>query len=52
MVMLKNDSARGVVIEHGERIAQVIIARYAVVDWTPGSVVVSTDRMGGIGSTG
>jgi len=52
MVMLKNDSAKGVVIEHGERIAQVIIARYAVIEWTPGSVGTSTDRLGGIGSTG
>ena len=52
MVMLKNDSARGVVIEHGERIAQVIFARYAVVDWVPGPVAASTDRVGGIGSTG
>jgi dUTP pyrophosphatase len=52
MVMLKNDSPRGVVIEHGERIAQVIIARHAVVDWVAGAVAVSTDRMGGIGSTG
>jgi dUTP pyrophosphatase len=52
MVMLKNDSPRGVVIEHGERIAQVIIARYAVLAWSSGSVVVSTDRVGGIGSTG
>jgi dUTP pyrophosphatase len=52
MVMLKNDSPRGVVIEHGERIAQVIFARYAVLEWIPGSVGMSTDRMGGIGSTG
>ena len=52
MVMLKNDSARAVVIDHGERIAQVIIARYAVVEWSAGSVGVSTDRTGGIGSTG
>jgi dUTP pyrophosphatase len=52
MVMLKNDSPRGVVIEHGERIAQVVLARYAVLEWLPGSVQVSTDRMGGIGSTG
>ena len=52
MVMLKNDSARGVVIDHGERIAQVIIARYVVMAWNAGSVGVSTDRMGGIGSTG
>jgi dUTP pyrophosphatase len=52
MVMLKNDSPRGVVIEHGERIAQIIIARYAMIEWAPGVVGVSTDRVGGIGSTG
>ena len=52
MVMLKNDSAGGVTIDHGERIAQVIIARYAVVEWSAGSVGMSTDRVGGIGSTG
>ena len=52
MVMLKNDSTRGVTIDHGERIAQVIIARYSVAKWNPGSVVMSTDRKGGIGSTG
>jgi dUTP pyrophosphatase len=52
MVMLKNDSPREVVIAHGERIAQIVLARYAVLDWTPGSVGLSTDRQGGIGSTG
>jgi dUTP pyrophosphatase len=52
MVMLKNDSPRGVVIEHGERIAQIIVARYVVPDWIEGSVGLSTDRIGGIGSTG
>ena len=52
MVMLKNDSSKGVLIEHGERIAQVIIARYEVLEWTPGTVGKSTDRAGGIGSTG
>ncbi|HEY2898136.1 MAG TPA: dUTP diphosphatase [Gemmatimonadaceae bacterium] len=52
MVMLKNDSLRAVVIEHGERIAQVIIARFAVLEWNSGTVGVSTDRVGGIGSTG
>src|SRR3569832_1772658 len=52
MVMLKNDSPRGVVIEHGERIAQIIVARYAVVEWIAGPVGMTTDRVGGIGSTG
>lgn len=51
MVMLKNDSPRGVVIEHGERIAQIVLAKYAVLEWSPGSVSVSTNRTGGIGST-
>ena len=52
MVMLKNDSAKLVTIEHGERIAQVVIGRYEVLGWEAGAVGVSTDRSGGIGSTG
>ncbi|MBA2685476.1 MAG: dUTP diphosphatase [Gemmatimonadaceae bacterium] len=51
MVMLKNDSPRNVVIEHGERIAQIVLARYAVLEWAPGTVGPSTNRTGGIGST-
>jgi len=51
MVMLKNDSAKLVTIEHGERIAQVVIARYAALIWESGAVEVTTDRYGGIGST-
>ena len=52
MVMLKNDSPREVVIEHGERIAQIVLARYEVAEWVGGSVGKSTDALGGIGSTG
>ncbi len=52
MVMIKNDSPRGVVVEHGERIAQIVLARYGVLDWAPGVVGLSTDRTGGVGSTG
>ena len=52
MVMLKNDTPRVVVIEHGERIAQIVLARYAVLGWEAGAVGVSSDRTGGIGSTG
>ncbi len=51
MVMLKNDSPRGVVIEHGERIAQIVLGRYEVLPWEAGVVGLSTDRTGGIGST-
>ena len=52
MVMLKNDTPKVVVIEHGERIAQIVLARYAVLSWEAGVVGVSSDRTGGIGSTG
>jgi len=52
MVMLKNDSPRGVVIEHGERIAQIVLGKYEILDWELGAVRTSTDRVGGIGSTG
>ena len=52
MVMLKNDTTRPVRIEHGERIAQVVIARYVTLPWIPGAVAISTSRTGGVGSTG
>ena len=52
LVMVRNDGAAPVRIEHGERIAQAIIARYTAVTWTPGTVGVSTSRAGGGGSTG
>jgi len=52
MVMLRNDSGGDVTIEHGERIAQVIFARFEALAWLPGAVGVSTDREGGVGSTG
>jgi dUTP diphosphatase len=52
LVMLRNDGAGPVRIEHGERIAQAIIARYTTVMWAPGVVGVSTSRAGGVGSTG
>ncbi|HEY9515069.1 MAG TPA: hypothetical protein VIQ74_05250 [Gemmatimonadaceae bacterium] len=52
LVMLKNDSQTTVTIEHGERIAQVILNRFEVLGWTPGVVAVSTNRVGGVGSTG
>jgi dUTP pyrophosphatase len=52
LVMLKNDSNRTVHIEHGERIAQAIISRVEMMPWIEGTVGVSTDRKGGLGSTG
>ena len=52
LVMLRNDSGGAVTIEHGERIAQIVLARYAVIEWVTGTVGVTTERRGGVGSTG
>jgi len=52
LVMLRNDGDQSVRIEHGERIAQAVITRYAAPEWVPGAVGVTTTRGGGVGSTG
>jgi dUTP pyrophosphatase len=52
LVMVKNDSPRTSQIEHGERIAQVILHEFSTLSWTQGTVSRSTDRTGGLGSTG
>jgi dUTP pyrophosphatase len=52
LVMTKNDSTTSVILEHGERIAQAIIMPFAAPDWVPGTVTQTTDRTGGLGSTG
>ena len=52
LVMVRNSGTQRARIEHGERIAQVVLARYAALEWRAGSVKRSTDRSGGLGSTG
>ncbi len=52
LVMMMNTGGTAARIEHGERIAQVILARYETADWIPGQVGRSTGRAGGLGSTG
>lgn len=52
LAMMKNDSSSVVIIEHGERIAQVVLNRFEILEWSTGSVGISTDRKGGVGSTG
>lgn len=52
LIMMKNDSPRPVVIEHGERIAQAVISPHVAPEWVAGLVRPSTDRTGGFGSTG
>src|SRR5205814_8727845 len=52
MVMVRNPTDHVIRIEHGERIAQMVLARYEVLAIEPGSVGISTTRVGGFGSTG
>ena len=52
LAMLRNVGDAPATIAHGERIAQVVLARYAVLEWRIGTVGASTSRTGGLGSTG
>ena len=52
MVPVRNGGIGPLVIDHGERIAQVVLARFEVVPFETGSVVATTSRQGGFGSTG
>lgn len=51
-VPVKNGGAAPLVIAHGDRIAQMILARFEVLEFEPGAVGRTTDRAGGFGSTG
>lgn len=51
-VLIQNASPHRQEIEHGERVAQAVLQRYETLDWVEGRVGVSTDREGGLGSTG
>ena len=52
MVIVRNDAPAPRRITHGERVAQVIFARYLPLVLLEGTVQRSTDRAGGFGSTG
>jgi dUTP pyrophosphatase len=52
MVIVRNDASVPRRIVHGERIAQIVFARYATIELTEGSVSRSSERAGGFGSTG
>lgn len=52
MVLVKNPTPATVRIDHGERIAQMVLARFEVLAIETGRVEVTTDRVGGFGSTG
>lgn len=52
-VILVNLSAEDFVVEDGERIAQIVIARHEQVEWQPVEVLDSTERgEGGFGHSG
>ena len=51
-VLLRNPGPRVVRIEHGERIAQMVVARYETPAMVEGPVERTTSRTGGFGSTG
>ena len=52
MVLVRNPLEHEITIEHGERIAQLVLARYEVLAVEQGAVGVTTTRVGGFGSTG
>jgi dUTP pyrophosphatase len=52
MVLVKNPTTVPIRIDHGERIAQMVLARFEVLPIETGRVGVTTDRVGGFGSTG
>jgi len=52
MVLVRNPLEHDIVVEHGERIAQLVLARYEALAVESGSVAVTTTRVGGFGSTG
>lgn len=51
-VPVRHGGTRELVISHGERIAQMVLARHEVLGFTIGHVKPTTDRNGGFGSTG
>jgi dUTPase len=52
MVIVRNDAPVARRIVHGERIAQVVFARYVALELREDTVQRSTERAGGFGSTG
>ena len=51
-VLVLNASTEPVRVGHGDRIAQMVLARFELATFIPGAVVRTTDRAGGFGSTG
>lgn len=52
MVIVRNPTAHPIRIEHGERVAQMVLQRFEVLPFEEGRVGRTTERAGGFGSTG
>jgi dUTP pyrophosphatase len=52
MVLVRNPLEAPIRIDHGERIAQMVLAKHEVLSIELGSVAVTTSRVSGFGSTG
>lgn len=53
MVLLVNLSSENVIIQDGERIAQMVVAKHEQIVWEPSEILSETKRgSGGYGSTG
>jgi dUTP pyrophosphatase len=52
MVIVRNPNDHVIHVQHGERIAQMVLSRYEVLPVESGVVNVTTSRVGGFGSTG
>lgn len=52
-VILVNLSSEDFVVERGERVAQLVLARHEVIEWEEADVLADSNRgVGGFGSTG
>ncbi len=51
-VILHNTSSNDVLVKHGDRVAQLVLAPVHRLSWEPGFVGQTTERTGGFGSTG
>jgi dUTP pyrophosphatase len=51
-VVVRNTTTQRIEIAHGERIAQMVLHRYEVLPFVAGRVCMTTERVGGFGSTG
>lgn len=52
LVIVSNSLSESVSVKHGERIAQVVFSRFNRINWAVGIVQRTSDRRGGLGSTG